>query len=439
MIKIIDMKTELKNSVIYQVYTRNYTKEGTFSSLIKKLDYIKSLNTDILYLLPINEIGVEGRKGDLGSPYSIKDYLKINPELGSLEDFISLINETHNKGMKIMIDIVFNHTSRDSKILNEHPNWMYKDKGGNFANKCGDWSDVYDLDYSNDDLIHYLVYEVIHFYSSIGVDGYRFDVASLIPSKFFIELKKMLDKEFPNTILLAESIHTSFNTYVRSLGFNALSDAELFMDGFDLLYCYNTFEPIQNYLKTRKSTYLDQYKLLLASDEAITPSFALRIRGLENHDQPRLIEYTKNERLLRNLAAYPVFMKGPMFIYNGLETKADHNLSLFTKDLMDDSIDQEWFDFIKKLTEFKKEKRNLDIRVSDCLQTKGNNLVIKNTYNDDSISYGLFSFSLSPNGVLIKNEHLENGTYVDYLTNKLIFIKNHSIKVKEPLFLIKKD
>ena len=85
------MKKELKNQIIYQVFTRNFTKEGTFKSLINKLDYIKDLGTDIVYLLPINPIGEINRKGDLGSPYSISDYETINPELGSLEDFKELI------------------------------------------------------------------------------------------------------------------------------------------------------------------------------------------------------------------------------------------------------------------------------------------------------------------------------------------------------------
>ena len=185
------MKTYLKNSVIYQVYVRNFTKEGTFNALKQKLDYIKNLKVDILYLLPISPIGKEGRKGDLGSPYSISDYTKINPELGTLEDFKSLIEATHNHDMKIMIDIVFNHTSRDSYIAKNHPEWMYHNKEGKMANKVGDWSDVYDLDYSNPALIKYLV-DVIQYYCSIGVDGFRFDVASLIPKEFYIDLKKML-------------------------------------------------------------------------------------------------------------------------------------------------------------------------------------------------------------------------------------------------------
>ena len=106
-------------------------------------------------------------------------------------------------------------------------------------------------------------------------------------------LKEMLNKHHPDTILLAESIHPNFATYTRSLGFNALSDAELYELGFDLLYPYNNFEYLKDYLIKKDSSYLDIYKVLLEYEEAYNPSSNLRIRGLENHDQPRLIEYTK--------------------------------------------------------------------------------------------------------------------------------------------------
>ena len=432
------MKNELKNKIIYQVFVRNFTKEGTFNALKEKLDYIKNLGTDIIYLLPISPIGKVNRKGSLGSPYSISDYMAINEELGSEEDFVSLINKTHEMGMKIMIDIVFNHTSRDSFIYKNHNEWMYKNEKGECANKVGDWSDVYDLDTTNDELIAYLV-NVIRYYSSLGVDGYRFDVASLISKKFYEALKEMLDKEYPETILLAESIHASFNNYVRSIGFNALSDSELYSLGFDLCYMYNTIEPFDSYIKEKNERYLDIYKVLLNNEEAYNPSSALRIRGLENHDQPRLIELNKNKRVRRNLASFPTFMKGPMFIYNGLESKADHQPTLFDKDLIDMSIDKEWYDFIISLVNYKKEKMNLDILTSEVLLTKGDNLAIKNNYKDGSYSYGLFSFTSSPNGSLIKDEKLINGAYVDYFTSKVVVIENNSIRVKEPLFLFKSE
>ena len=124
------MKTNLLKSVIYQVFIRNETKEGTFNALENKLEEIKEKGCDILYVMPISPIGEKGRKGTLGSPYAIKDYETINEEYGTLEDFKSLINKTHDLGMKIMMDIVFNHTSRDSVLIEKHEEFYYHDKDG---------------------------------------------------------------------------------------------------------------------------------------------------------------------------------------------------------------------------------------------------------------------------------------------------------------------
>ncbi len=438
------MKNYLKNSIIYQVFVRNYTKEGTFKALENHLDNIFKLDVDILYLLPINEIGLINRKGDLGSPYSIKDYLKINPELGDINDLKHLINEVHKRNKKIIIDIVFNHTSRDSFILNNHPEWMYHNENNEFSNKVGDWSDVFDLDTSNKELIKYLV-DVIDYYSSLGIDGYRFDVASLISKDFYKELKLMLDKKYPDTILLAESTHSSFINYCRDNNFNSLSDNELISLGFDLLYNYNSIEPLQDYINNYSLTSLIEYKTLTYSEEVSNSKETLRIRGLENHDQIRICEYNKlNKYFYKTLLAFPSFLKGPLFIYNGLESKSDHKLDLFTKDLLSLEIDNNWYSYLNKIIQFKKNKSNLNLLTSIPLIDDSRSLIIKNTYLDKSISYGLFNFSnkdeLEINLIKDKNNNyfIEDGIYIDYLSNKEIIIKDHKIKISEPLFLFKK-
>ncbi len=145
-----DTKLSLRQAVVYQVYNRNHNESGTFQELIGDLKRIKELGTDILYLLPIHPIGKKDKKGDLGCPYSIQNYREVNPEYGTIEDFKALIEATHEQGMKLMIDVVYNHTSRDSYLLSCHPEWFYKDNNGEFKNRVGDWSDITDLDYTND-------------------------------------------------------------------------------------------------------------------------------------------------------------------------------------------------------------------------------------------------------------------------------------------------
>ena len=146
---------KLDNKVIYQVFVRNFSPSGTFKALEDKLSYIHSLGADILYLMPINEIGELNRKGTYGSPYASKDYFSISKDLGSKEDLISLINKTHQLGMKIILDMVFNHTSPDNALTKEHLDYYYL-KNGKPGNRVGDWSDIIDLKTEDKEVQDYL-------------------------------------------------------------------------------------------------------------------------------------------------------------------------------------------------------------------------------------------------------------------------------------------
>ena len=149
--------TRLREKVIYSVFVRNHTKEGTFQALEGDLDRLRALGTDIVWLMPIHPIGKEGRKGTLGSPYAIRDFRGINPEYGTLGDFMHLVGEIHKRGMKCIIDVVYNHTSPDSILATGHPEFFLRDEAGNPTRKVADWSDVVDLDYSNRELWKYQI------------------------------------------------------------------------------------------------------------------------------------------------------------------------------------------------------------------------------------------------------------------------------------------
>ena len=102
------------SDVIYEVNIRQYTPEGTFNAFTKELPRLKELGVDIIWIMPISPIGVEGRKGTLGSYYSIVDYTAVNPEFGTLDDFKTLVKKAHELNLKVIIDWVANHTSRDA-------------------------------------------------------------------------------------------------------------------------------------------------------------------------------------------------------------------------------------------------------------------------------------------------------------------------------------
>lgn len=325
-----DTKIELRNQVIYQVFPRQHSASGDFQGVIKDLDRIKTLGVDILYLLPIHPIGELNKKGTIGCPYSIRDYRSIHSDLGSLEDFKELIDEAHNRDMRLMIDVVYNHTSRDSVILNNHPEWMYK-KNGSFSGKVGDWWDVTDLDYSNRDLWNELI-DTLVYWARLGVDGFRCDVASMVPLEFWLEARKTLKTVNPDFIMLAESIDLNFVKELRDLGFEASSDCELF-EAFDIEYDYDIWDRYDNYLRT--GTGLNDWLAALKGQEGMYPKNYIKAHSLENHDRMRAANFVKDGVRLRNLNALVYFLKGTAFIYAGQEACEEKLENLFEVDKTD--------------------------------------------------------------------------------------------------------
>lgn len=139
----------LRNLVIYEIYVRNHSAEGTFNAVTSDLPRIRQMGVDVVWLMPIHPIGQLNKKGSLGCPYSIQDYRQVNPEYGSMEDFERLCQAAHTLGLKVMIDVVYNHTSHDSLLVQEHPDWYHQDANGQPVTTVPEWSDVIDLVYDH--------------------------------------------------------------------------------------------------------------------------------------------------------------------------------------------------------------------------------------------------------------------------------------------------
>ena len=246
----------LRNQVMYQIFVRNFSEEGTFEKVREKLPDIHALGVDIFWLMPIHPVGRLQRKGSLGSPYAISDYRAVNPEFGTMEDFKRLVQEIHALGMKCIIDVVYNHTSPDSVLSKEHPEWFYHKEDGSFGNRVGDWSDIIDLDYSNKELWDYQI-ETLKMWAQT-VDGFRCDVAPLIPLDFWLKAREEVEKVSAGAIWLSESIEPEFITHMRGRGLTALSDGEIFR-AFDLCYDYDIYHEFHDHLagKTSLSRYCE--------------------------------------------------------------------------------------------------------------------------------------------------------------------------------------
>ena len=181
----------LMYKLIYSVFVRNHTPEGTFRALERDLDRLSALGTDIVWLMPIHPIGEVGRKGTLGSPYAIRDYRGVNPEYGTVEDFRHLVDAIHVRGMKCIIDVVYNHTSPDSVLAQTHPEWFFRDEQGRPSRHVADWWDVVDLDYTHKELWRYQI-DTLKMWAEI-VDGFRCDVASSVTLDFWTAARQEVE------------------------------------------------------------------------------------------------------------------------------------------------------------------------------------------------------------------------------------------------------
>lgn len=414
---------DLRNQVIYQVYPRQYSNEGTFEGLRKDLDRIVDLGVSILYLLPIHPIGHVGRKGVDGCPYSISDYYGIAEELGTMDDFDRLVKDAHEKGLKVMLDIVFNHTSRDSKLTIEHPEWFYKNEDGGFANRIGDWSDVTDLTYEDPKQWTYLIDNLVFWAKK--VDGFRCDVAPMVPLKFWQEAREAVEKVSKGHVWLTESVHPHFIQYIRSLGHDAHSDGEMYQ-AFDIGYDYDIDDFYEGYLKGENS--LSSYLDAVEKQDFMYPKNYIKLRAFENHDKSRLRAKVKDEDMFKNMLAMSFFFKGTPMLYNGVEVMSTKHLTLFDKDPIDWDEHQDITSFLKQLIALKKHPLNRDGHFK--VHYKDGGAVLSYELNQQKM-VGLFNIE----GTVLQNIPLEPGTYKNALTNQEITISS-SYQGKEPVWII---
>ena len=316
-----------RNQVMYSVFVRNHTAEGTFEAVRRDLGRIRALGVDIIWLMPIHPIGTQERKGGSGSPYAISDYRAVNPDYGTLEDFRRLVEETHRLGMKCIIDVVYNHTSPDSWLVKHHPEWFYHRADGSFGSHVGDWTDIVDLDYSNPELWDYQI-ETLKYWASM-VDGFRCDVAPLVPLEFWLKAREEVEKVRPGCFWLAESVEPSMIRECRAQGIGVLSDSELYQ-AFDACYEYDIYPVFQDYLEGKVP--LERYAGAVNAQEAIYPDNYVKLRFLENHDRARAAFAIPNDMARLSWTAFLYFQKGITLLYAGQEAECAHRPSLFDKD-----------------------------------------------------------------------------------------------------------
>ena len=344
-----DTSLDLASATIYQIFTRAFSPKGDFASIHPHLDRIRSLGADIVWLTPVQPIAAVNRKGTFGSPYAAYDYRAVNPDFGTKDDLRKLADAVHAKGMRLMIDVVYNHTGVDSVLSKDHPEWFFR-RDGKISRKFEEWSDVWDLDYSKKELWDYQI-ETLHMWADLGVDGFRCDVATMVPAEFWVKARKSFEGR-KNIIWLAESTHLYFLKALREHGYPVATDSELF-EAFDMLYDYDGYEIIERYRvgKARLREYINH----VYAQTNIYPATSLKLRFLENHDQPRAAAVYRGDFNLRNWSVFYQFLPGPSLVYAGQEIRETKLPSLFENDKVDWSRKDDFEGFLRAVIACSKE------------------------------------------------------------------------------------
>ena len=306
------------DATIYELNTRQATPEGTFAAAEALLPELKESGVDIIWIMPIQPIGVLERKGTLGSYYAISNYCAFNPEFGTRADFESFLAKAHELGMKVILDWVANHTAPDSEWT-KNDGWHYRDSLGNLMVQY-DWTDISKLNYDNQDMRAAMKQAMNWWMDSIGIDGFRCDVAGEVPTDFWNDAMAEIRAKHPNMFTLAEDEDKA---------------QELTETAFDMYYGW-TLHHLMNGVAQGKKTVEDLWDYFAKVDTTIRQE-AIRMNFTSNHDENSW-NGTEFERMgdASNLfAAFTYVVPGMPMIYTGQMSGNHHRLEFFEKDTID--------------------------------------------------------------------------------------------------------
>jgi len=306
----------VKNATLYELNIRQFSEEGTFAAVERELPRLKKLGIDIIWLMPIHPIGKVHRKGNLGSYYSVRNYLEVNPEFGTEEDFKKLVKAIHDEGMFVILDWVANHTSWDNNLVEEHPEWYRKSRKDTFqSTRWRDYDDIIELDYSHPELRQYMTNALKYWVKDFDIDGYRCDIASFVPIDFWENARAELDILKP-VFMLAEA-----------------EDKDLHRRAFDSTYNWTLWNILHQIAANHYSvkTLSEAY---LAEHVSIFPKKGIRMNFIDNHDKNSWegTPYTNFGEALKAVTVFTFLMDGIPLVYNGQEAGIDHSLAFFEKD-----------------------------------------------------------------------------------------------------------
>ena len=306
------------DATIYELNTRQATEEGTFAAAEKLLPELKESGVDIIWIMPIQQIGILERKGTLGSYYAITDYCQFNPEFGTRADFESFLAKAHELGLKVILDWVANHTAPDSEWTKNN-GWHYRDSLGNLMVQY-DWTDISKLNYDNQDMRAAMKQAMHWWMDTIGIDGFRCDVAGEVPTDFWNDAMAEIKAKHPDMFTLAEDEDKA---------------QELTESAFDMYYGW-TLHHLMNGVAQGKNTVEDLWGYFAKVDTTIRQE-AIRMNFTSNHDENSWsgTEFERMGDATDLFAAFTYIVPGMPMIYTGQMSGNHHRLAFFEKDMID--------------------------------------------------------------------------------------------------------
>ena len=397
-----------KNATIYQINTRQFTPEGTFRAAEAQLPRLKELGVDIVWLMPIHEIGVKNRKGSLGSPYAVRDYYSVNAEFGTLDDLKHLVATIHEMGMYVIIGWVPNHTAWDNVLVDEHPDWYLRDWKGDFhPTTWWDWDDIIDLDYSKPEVREYMTDAMKFWVRDVDVDGFRCDVAGFVPTDYWNQARKELDSVKP-VFMLAE-----------------WESRDLHAEAFDMTYAWSWNDTLHKICT--EGADLTSLFVYYSWNEKAYPHDAFRMTFTSNHDK-NAWEGTMFEQFGDGLEATIVLSvvgEGLPLIYSGQEAGNERRLAFFDKDPIS-WREHPIGELYKKLFALKKANSALwngawGARMIPIVNNVPKRVLSFVRQDDESKVFAVFNFSAQEQDICFE-ERLHHGKYTDYFSQESIIL-----------------
>ena len=402
------MPSWVKDATIYEVNTRQFSKEGTFKAVQKQLPRLKAMGVKVLWLMPIHPISKTKRKGTLGSYYSISDYKAVNPEFGTAADFKAFVKQAHALGFKVILDWVANHTGWDHPWVKQHNNWYKKNDQGKILSPY-DWTDVAWLDYENPALVKAMQDAMMYWVKNYDIDGFRCDVAGEVPKTFWDDTMAKLRKVKPLFTLAEDN-----------------KDLRLLDTAFQANYGWDLFGTMNQVVKREARAF--DIENSITNQQYYYPSGTFAMQFVTNHDENSWngTEYERLGKAVNAFTALTFVAPGIPLIYSGQESAFNRRLAFFEKDPI------QWgtyklAPFFKKLTALRRanpalwsgsyggqaeilEKENFDVLAFERTKGKNKVLVVMNLSNTTQTA--------------TINMGSAKGTYVSFQTGKKVTFKS---------------